>query len=163
MTSTANPFAAKRSATPPNTEKPAAEKASTFSSAPGPDAGADPFDMPSGPGSGDKITDFEGHLLLVEPREIMHEMSTSIGKTDAVRADIVVLDGPDGVYESDGCLVFQQALRRDLVRIIEGPSTMLLGRLGKGEAKAGKSAPYIFEQPTDEDKAIARAYLKAKK
>lgn len=154
-----NPFAAKRSATPPPA---AAQTPPTFSSAPGPDSGADPFDMPSGPGSGDKITDFEGHLLLVTPREVMHEMQTSIGKTDAVRADVVVIDGPEGVYESDGVLVFQQALRRDLLRIIEGPSTMLLGRLGKGEAKAGKSAPYIFEQPTDDDKALARKFLASK-
>lgn len=158
-----NPFANKRTTTPPPAAAANSAAAPSFSSAPGPDTGADPFAAPAGPGSGDKITDFEGYLLLVKPTEIIDEMETKLGKTEAIRADVVVLDHEDGPIESDGVLVFQIALKRDLKRTIEGPTPYLLGRLGKGEARAGKSAPFIFNQPTDDDKNVARKYLAAAK
>src|SRR5699024_3627411 len=122
----------------------------------------DPFATPAGPGSGEKITDFEGRLLLLTPTEPVEGMDASIGKSDVVRADMVVLDGDQQGHEVPDLLVFQTALRRDLLRIMNGGvSKMMLGRLGRGEAKQGKSAPWIFIQPTDEDKALARQYIEA--
>lgn len=160
---TDNPFAAARPAA-------AAEKPSWPDTGSQPDAFApagaaapegDPFATPSGPGSGEKITDYMDRLLLVTPTEHVEDMSTSIGDTDAVRANVVVLDGDQPGYEVPDMLVFQTALKRDLIRVLKGTATMMLGRLGKGEAKKGKSAPYIFIPPTDEDKTLARQYLAA--
>lgn len=139
---------------PPSTipDKPAAAPA----------AGGDPFGMPSGPGAGGKITDYLGHLLIVTPVEIVKDMVTSIGTTDVVRADVVVLDGEEPGLALDGMLIFQIALRRDLERILRGNQPMLLGRLGQGAAKPGKNAPYIFLSPSEEDMTLARQYLAAK-
>lgn len=124
-------------------------------------AGADPFDMPSGPGSGERITDLMGELLLVKPLEYLQGINTKLGPTDAIRADVAILSGDRQGDLSQGMLIFQIALMRDLMRVLEGPNPYLLGRLGLGEEKAGKSAPYIFEQPTDEDRVLARQYLAA--
>lgn len=169
---TANPFSKARTSAPATkTEtKPEPKKAepdfdTAASTKPEPaktratKSGGDPFDMPSGPGSGEKITDFMGELLLVKPLELLEGITTSIGIADAIRADVVILSGDRQGDLVDGVLVFQTALRRDLGRILDGPSPFLLGRLGKGAAKAGKSAPFIFEQPEDEDKDLARQYL----
>lgn len=154
---TANPFAksapAADSFDTAESTKPAEVKASQV---------ADPFASPSGPGSGEKITDYVGELLLVTPEELIENMETSIGTADAVRCNMAVLTGESAGHICEGILVFQTALRRDLIRILDSPNaSMLLGRLGKGEAKKGKSAPYIFEQPTDEEKVTARQFLAA--
>lgn len=118
----------------------------------------DPFSTP--PGISDfKITDFVEDLLLVKPTEYIEEMDTSIGDTDAVRADVVPLTGEHAGELLEDLLVFQMALKRALLKVMDGPNPFLLGRLGRGQAKKGKSAPYIFEQPYKEDVALARKYL----
>lgn len=162
----ANPFAT------PNSPAAAAPAASSAPAQTGPaedfvNAGdaapaGDPFADPAGPGSGEKITDYAGHLLLVTPTEYVENMSTSIGETDVVRADVVVLDGDNPGHSIPDMLVFQTALKRDLTRVLQGPGKMMLGRLGQGEAKKGKSAPWIFIPGTEEDKTLARQYLTAR-
>lgn len=167
---TANPFAAARSATPAAKTAPATKKAapaeqmfetaeSTKPAAAERTAGQDPFAMPSGPGSGDKITDYIGELLLVKPEELIEGLSTSIGVSDAIRVDVAVLSGDAMGTTSEGMLVFQTALMRDLKKVLNGPSPYLLGRLGKGVAKQGKSAPFIFNQPDEEEMELARQFL----
>lgn len=125
-------------------------------------AASDPFSSPPGV-SGEKITDFVGVLMLVKPTEYIESMDTSIGTTDVVRADVALLDGDRAGDQIEDMLVFQTALKRDLTRVLDGdPSKpFVLARLGKGQAKKGKSAPFIFNQPEDEDVAIARAFLAA--
>lgn len=187
--STANPFASARTSTPPASSpaeatapaagnetpkfqaaQPSDAHPATFDSAPStkPEkkaaGGGDPFGDPAGPGSGERIADMVGSLLLVKPTEYIAEMTTRSGTTDAVRADIAVLDETDDAGRiADGVLVFQMALKRDLEKIMDGPSTYLLGRLVMGEAKQGKNAPYIFEMATDADKALARQFLAVQK
>ncbi len=163
---TANPFAKSGTAKGKKAESASAapkisgDKASDQFSTP-PAAGADPFDMPSGPGSGERITDLLGELLLVKPLEYLQGIQTKLGETDAIRADVAILSGDRQGDLSSGMLVFQIALMRDLMRVLDGPNPYLLGRLGLGQEKSGKSAPYIFEPPTDEDKVLARQYLSA--
>lgn len=169
---TANPFTAKRSQTPAASAAPAASNGPAFetapstkpevnTTAPAAKSSGDPFAMPAGPGSGEKITDFMGELVLVKPVEYLTDLATSIGTADAIRVDTVVLTGERQGDLIENMLVFQTALMRDLKRIMEGSSPFLLGKLGKGQAKAGKSAPYIFEQPTEDDITLARQYLAA--
>lgn len=145
------------------TQKPAPAPAAKVESA-GTGFG-DPFGQPAGPGSGEKITDMLGSLLLVKPTEYIEEMSTSSGDTDAVRADIAILDNTEEPgHIAEGVLIFQMALKRDLRKIMDSPQPYLLGRLDRGQAKVkGKpeSAPYIFVKFTEEEAALANQFLQA--
>ena len=124
----------------------------------------DPF---SGPGeSGPGITTFEGHLLLVTPTEYIDEMTTAYGDTDAVVADMVVLDGPEleeeGVPEEfPETYIFQNRLIAQTKRKVN--RGMILGRLGKKKAeKKGYSDAWSLEDPDEDDKQKARDYLATK-
>lgn len=152
---TANPFAASRPATATATRK----KADDFDAPPSTKPVTDPFAMPTGGGGGERVADLLGSLLLVRPTEHVTGMTTSIGDAEAIRADVTILDGDRAGETVPDMLFFQIALRRDLSRILEGPSAYLLGRLGMGAKKPGKSAPFIFESPSEADKDIARQHL----
>lgn len=125
----------------------------------------DPFDTPS---NGDRIQDLDGHLLLITPLEYLTDISTTFGDTDAVDADVVDLG--DGT-EYSSMRVFPGGLVGTLKRAAKfneanpagdpatGRPKMVLGVLGKGEAKKGQSAPWVLIPPSDEDKQTARDYL----
>jgi hypothetical protein len=156
---TANPFAAAAASAPvTNVNANAAGFADPASTLPATPVG-DPFADPTG-GSGEKVADLLGMLVLVTPTEYVEGMQTDIGVSNAVRADVVLLDGPRQGEAIDNMLFFQRALSRDLLSIMRNPqASMLIGRIGKGEAKAGKSAPYLFSKATEDEKNIARQYL----
>jgi hypothetical protein len=114
----------------------------------------DPFALPSTGGGGDyKFTDFMEELLLIRPTS-EDVMSTSVSaETEVIRADVVRLDNDNEQVED--LFVFQSALIRNLRKVLRGPNEWVLGRLTKGTAKPGKSAPYILDQPNADE--IARA------
>lgn len=118
-------------------------------------------DMFDGPASGAKITTFEGMLLLLSPSEYREGIATSFGPADAVVTEIAVLDGGYAGEKHGGVMVFQKALMGQL-RPKVGTGRMVLGRLGRGVAKTGQSAPWILQDPTDADKTLARQHLAAK-
>ena len=172
-----NPFDTDDAATTAVAEKPAAAtKARTGSSRPAkgdgfdsadedggvkPGKAGDPFSAPAGI-SDVKITEFLGELLLVKPTEVIEEMDTEIGTAkDVVRADFVVLTGDAEGKQVEDALVFQVALKRALLKVLDGANPYLLGRLGLGNKKKGKNAPFIFEKPDDDDMDVARAWLAA--
>jgi hypothetical protein len=120
-----------------------------------------------------KITEHEGEAVLVIPTEYIESMTTSMGDTAAVKADYVVLSGENKDEEYSDQLIFPKALVSRLTAMArynevnpEDPKTghprMLLGRIGKGEAKKGQSAPWIFEAPTEADATAAREWLAKK-
>jgi hypothetical protein len=119
---------------------------------------SDPFTDPSG---GQKITDYLGRLLLITPLELVEAIQTSVGTSDAVRADVVVLDGDDAPDELSGMLVFQKVLLAELKPRIG--KSMLLGVLKtRPTTKKGQSDPYVLEIATDDQKEVARMYLAGK-
>lgn len=120
----------------------------------------DPFD---GPGSASGITwaDYENRLLLVTPHEKDVTVNTAFGESTAVRADVVVLDGPGAPEEVNDTLIFPKVLQGQ-VKGNAGSGRSNLGRLGKGNAKPGQSAPWMLGDPTDDDKTVARTYLASK-
>lgn len=124
--------------------------------------GRDPFSGPSGI-SGEKITQFEGELLLFKPTEVIPEMKTSRGiAKDVVRGDVAVLSGPRAGEKIVDMLVFQQALRRELIKTLSGPDPYILGRLGKSRDKGdGNDPAWIFVAPSEDDKTGARNWLSA--
>lgn len=103
----------------------------------------------------------KGRLLLITPLEYVEHLKTKFSADkDAVRCDYVVLDGPlAGTDEGtvDNCLIFQGALiGATKTRIGKG---MVIGRIGQKPTDKG-NAMWILEPSTDDDKEVARAYLR---
>lgn len=109
----------------------------------------DPFALPSNGSSDYKFTDFLGELLLIRPtgEDVMQTKISA--ETEVVRADVIRLDNENEQVED--LLVFQSALIRNLRKVLRGPNEWVLGRLSMGEAKNGKSAPYILDKPSAEE------------
>jgi len=116
---------------------------------------SDMFDSPS---TGVKITEFDGQLLLMEPTAERKDIMTAFGSADAIESNLVVIDGKDAGSTHSGVLVFQKALQGQLRPKI-GTGRQVLGRLGRGVAKPGQSAPWVLTEPTEADKTATRAYL----
>jgi hypothetical protein len=113
---------------------------------------------PKGPSDGVKIAEMVDELLLVTPTAIRRDMKTSQGVSDAIVADIVVLDPkkPKKSVEHKDALIFQTVLvgtLREKVGV-----GRVAAKLVKGEARNGNSAPYLFEK-SDEAKAAAKVWI----
>jgi hypothetical protein len=125
--------------------------------------GGDPFSTTivggGGTGTGVKIAELMGELLLIRPTEYIEAMVTSANPepTDAVRADIVVLREDGTADEHDDFLVFPVLLKPTLKAALD-KGELFLGRLGTGDKKPGKSAPYVFTQASADDAKLASAY-----
>lgn len=115
----------------------------------------DPFASP-GSTSGVDYKELNGRLLLIQPRALEDGIHTSLGTKEAIRADIVVLDGPTAGTEHTDTLVFPRVLIGQLRSRI---GQKVLGRLGQGAAKPGQSAPWILQEATDADKQVGLAWL----
>jgi hypothetical protein len=109
------------------------------------------FDSPSVGGGSVRAADLEGHVLVVEPLEHVQSISTSFGDKDAIRVN--VYDITDKETHTD-VLFFGTALIGSLKKDI---GKKLLGKMSKGEAKPGQSAPWILVDLTGNEKAVAAA------
>jgi hypothetical protein len=144
----------------------------------------DPFSSAS---SFDKISDHFGRLLLITPVEHVFGIKTEYSTpekptTDAIDAEVVVLDGPDAGTGFESMRIFQGPIISTLKRAAKfndanpggdpatGRPKMILGRLGRGEDKTGKltpnlygtaadKRPWILLAPAEADKQLARDYL----
>ncbi len=116
----------------------------------------DPFTSPGSAGAGIAWADYNGALLLIEVHALETGIKTTFGDTDAIRADVVVIDGEDKGERYDDTLVFPKILQSQLRSKV---GQKVLGRLGQGTAKPGQSAPWILAEATEEDKKDGVAYL----
>ena len=108
--------------------------------------------------------DVAGRLVLVEPTSV-DPSYTSKYTDDAgnprvitvVHATVSILDDPQqpGVAYPD-VIVFPAALVSVLARNV---GQLVLARVGKGEARNGRKAPWIFVEPTDADVATGESFL----
>ena len=117
----------------------------------------DPFNSPA---SGQfRAKDFNGRLLIVTPNEYVTGINTVNGVKDAVDAKVVVVDetNPAGSEVIEGARLFGGQLIAGTKPFIG--KGMVLGRLGQGTAKPGQNAPWVLNDPTDEDRTKAQAYL----
>lgn len=122
--------------------------------------------MPSNPfgspmGSGDRLKDHVGRLLLINPTEFIEEFQTSIGETDVVIGDVVVIDekAPEKSKELTGVVIFGRALVPYLKRKLE-KGEKALGRFEQREpASKGKSGAYALAAPSGEEIALGVKYL----
>lgn len=112
---------------------------------------------PSAPRSGDKLDlkEVNGALLHIQVAELVRDIQTEYGKSDAVRATVAILDGPKKGDVLEDVLFFPRVLRSQLEQAI---GQTVLARLGQGIAKAGKSAPWILNAPTPEDLVTGEKY-----
>jgi len=116
---------------------------------------SNPFADPAPPSDGIDWSAHNGHLLLIDVGDT-ETVNTSFGEKDAVRADVVVLDGPDAGTRHGDTLVFPKLL---VSQLKSRTGQKVLGRLGQGQAKVGQKPPWILAEATDADKQIGVAYL----
>jgi len=120
----------------------------------------DPF---SPPASSVKVTDFDGRLILVNPKEAVDDVPTTFGPADAIRCAVVVLDADGGPEVHEDVLIFQKVLGAQLrPKITPSGDGWVLGRLGTGAAKAGQSAPWKLVETTEAENQTARDWFAAR-
>jgi hypothetical protein len=112
---------------------------------------------PAEPSSGEKLDldGLNGTLLYISVHELVKDIETSFGKTNAIRADVVALDGARKGNTFEDTYIFPKVLISQLTPDI-GES--VVGRLGKGDAKPGKSAPWLLLAPNADDLAVGERY-----
>lgn len=107
------------------------------------------------------IQDYLGELLLVTPQSKISKKTKykPLGQ-DTVVADFVVLSGPDAGTEHEQVNIFNTPLVATLERRIGRERPMLLARLAQTDNPTNPDKPmWVFQAPSDEDKAVARKYL----
>lgn len=95
-------------------------------------------------------------LFVVEPLELEKDVKTQHGVTDAIRANVFVLTGPNSHEEFLDTLVFPRVLVSQLKK---GIGSYVVGRLTQGEAQRGKNPPWLFADATEDDLSKARNFL----
>ena len=116
---------------------------------------------PAAPGSGDKLdlSSVNGNLLYITVRERKVGIETSFGVTDAIACDVAVLDGPHKAEVYNDTLIFPKVLASQLAAFVGKADPVVVGRLGQGTAKVGKSAPWLLNPPTQADITVAEKYV----
>lgn len=113
------------------------------------------FESPAS-GTGIDWADYKGALLIVDVREVVKDINTVHGITDAVRADITVVDGPHAGAIHIDALIFPRALKAQTAPMV---GKKVLGRLGQGEPKPGMNPPWRLANATDLDVNAATQFL----
>lgn len=108
------------------------------------------------PSGGITWEDHNGKLLIIEPLAVESGIQTVHGASDAVRANVYVLTGPDTAEEFNDTLIFPKLLQGQTRGQI---GKKVVGRLGQGMKKPGQNAPWVIEEATAEDIEKAKAYL----
>jgi hypothetical protein len=108
-------------------------------------------------GGGDKLplAELLGALLRIDVLEALSDVQTSFGPAHPVRCNVAVLDGDQKAATFDDTLIFPRVLVSQLKPSV---GKVVVGRLGRGTAKPGQSAPWTLTAPTDDDIATARKY-----
>lgn len=103
---------------------------------------------------GIKWDTLKGALLLFTPKSVETDIKTVHGTASAVKADVVVLDGPEAPATYIDTLVFPKVLQAGISGAI---GSQVLGRLAQGVAKPGQSAPWVLEDASDDAAAVKLA------
>jgi hypothetical protein len=109
------------------------------------------FSPPATPDRFDKNEHLDRLLAFVHPK-MEQNVETSFGTSDGCKVEaVVVLDGDTAGKVHRDTLLFGNL--GDTLNSSVG--NIILGRLVKGRAKPGYSAPWILDAPTDDDVATA--------
>lgn len=104
--------------------------------------------------------ELKGKLLVVEPLEVEKDIKTKFGTSDAVRANVYVLTGPDAHDDYEDTLIFPRVLQSQTRRQI---GKIVVGRLTQGEPSKGQDPPWVMDEATEKDLQKAKAFLAAAK
>lgn len=97
-----------------------------------------------------------GSLLLIQVHGQEVGIKTVHGDSNAIRADVTILDGEqEGEVYAD-TLIFPKVLQSQLKPSV---GKLVLGRLGQGNKKPGQSPPWTLSPATEADKALGTAHL----
>jgi hypothetical protein len=110
-------------------------------------------------GNGDtfKPAEHKGALLLITNIRQEMDVVTEFGTANPIACNIAVLDGEHKADTYTDTFLFGVALINKL-KAFADTDKKVLARLGQGDAKPGRSAPWILEPGTDADKETARKY-----
>jgi hypothetical protein len=116
------------------------------------------INYPAPPGGGDRLPldELNGSLLLFTVDKVVADITTAHGVTDAVACSVAALDGTHKGEVFDDTLIFPKVLRGQLKQYVGGGR--VAARLGQGEKKPGKNAPWILVPASDDDKATVQKY-----
>ena len=114
-------------------------------------------DPAAGNGDAFKPAEHKGALLLITNIRQEMDVVTEFGTANPIACNIAVLDGEHKADTYTDTFLFGVALINKLKQFA-GSDRKVLARLGQGDAKPGRSAPWILEPGTDADKEIARKY-----
>lgn len=115
-----------------------------------------PFSTPAAPSGGIDLKAHLQALILVEPVSLEEKVQTVHGPSDAIKANVHVLDGAGAPESYAETLIFPKILVGQLKSQI---GQKVLGRLGQGTAKPGQSAPWVLNEASAEDIAKAEAWV----
>ena len=115
------------------------------------------------PSQGDqiKVAEHLGSLALIYVHEFREDFPTVHGPSDAVVADVHILDGATAGKSFGNTMLFNKALVGSLRSAAGGDP--VLGRIAQGVAKPGQTAPYILQPFTDADAKVGMAWVEAHK
>jgi hypothetical protein len=112
------------------------------------------FGRPSSGGSGfTKDEHLEHALVFVEP-ELTETTHPTYGDGQAARCSFVVCLTCDLVFADP--LIYGAAL---VPALTDSGDELVVGRLGRGEAKPGRSPAWVLWNPSDDDLEAAREYF----
>jgi hypothetical protein len=111
------------------------------------------FEAPAPASSGDSfpVAEAHNHALIIKPTEHIASMTTVHGESAAIKVDVV--DLTTGIYHGD-VLWFPKVI----VGTLSGQvGKLVLAMVGQGEAKPGKSAPWVLQSLTENAEIVAAA------
>jgi hypothetical protein len=111
------------------------------------------------PNAGIDWNDYKGKLLVIEPLDVEKDIKTIHGVSDAVRANVYALLGPNESADHEDTLVFPRVLQGQLRRKV---GNLVVGRLTQGEARKGQDPPWVLGEPTEKDLAKANEFVARK-
>lgn len=114
-----------------------------------------PFAAPAAATGGVDLKTINGALLIIKPAAVESGIQTVHGPSDAIRADLYVVDGPLGGEVYEDTLLFPKVLQGQLKARV---GQLVIGRLGQGQAKPGQSAPWVLQEATAADIAAGAAF-----
>lgn len=112
------------------------------------------FADPGTPGGGEKIEwkNLLGTLVIIDAHSVEAGIQTSMGVSEAVRADVYCVEGPAAPDTYTDALIFPKVLRSQLAGKI---GQQVLGRIGQGPAQPGKNPAWVLNPASEADKALA--------
>lgn len=100
-----------------------------------------------------------GCLLIIEVKEVVHDINTSMGMRNATRATVTIVDGPTAGTAFEDTLIFPKVLHSQTASKI---GKTVLGRLSQGVAKPSQNPPWILTEATADDLKAAGEFMAAR-